>query len=100
MRNVGVYVGKLKLLEDLYVIDMEKDPTRPLLVGRGFLATASAVIDCKKFKIAIGEGFTRPIFGVREIGLGHKDTPYWTTIVILDKDSSKVLWIFTWTSPG
>ncbi|GJS26894.1 retrovirus-related pol polyprotein from transposon TNT 1-94 [Tanacetum coccineum] len=36
---------KVKLLEDFYVIDMEKDPTCPLLVGRGFLATANAVID-------------------------------------------------------
>ncbi|GJY89090.1 hypothetical protein Tco_0503718 [Tanacetum coccineum] len=31
--------------EDFYIIDMEKDPTCPLLVGRGFLATVSAVID-------------------------------------------------------
>ncbi|GJR32865.1 MAK10-like protein [Tanacetum coccineum] len=45
VKNVEVHVGKLKLLEDFYVIDMEKDPTCPLLVGRGFLATASAVID-------------------------------------------------------
>ncbi|GKB18852.1 hypothetical protein Tco_0852775 [Tanacetum coccineum] len=81
IRNVEVYVGKLKPLEDFYVIDMEKDPTRPLLVGRGFLATASAVIDCKKSKIAAKEGITRLIFGVKEIGLGHKDMPYWITIV-------------------
>ncbi|GKC52318.1 putative reverse transcriptase domain-containing protein [Tanacetum coccineum] len=38
---------------------MEKDPTCPLLVGRGFLATASAVIDCKKAKIDVGEGIIR-----------------------------------------
>nr|GEX61683.1 hypothetical protein [Tanacetum cinerariifolium] len=49
---------RLKLLEDFYVIDMEKDPATPLLVGKGFLATASVVIDCKKAKIAIGEGVT------------------------------------------
>ncbi|GKD95580.1 hypothetical protein Tco_1379477 [Tanacetum coccineum] len=48
--------------------------------GRGYLATTSAVIDCKKGKIAVGEGITRSIFGVKEIGLGHVDTPYWTTI--------------------
>ncbi|GJT39446.1 putative ribonuclease H-like domain-containing protein [Tanacetum coccineum] len=30
----------------------------PLLVGRGFLATANAVIDCRKSKIAVGEGIT------------------------------------------
>nr|GEY16253.1 hypothetical protein [Tanacetum cinerariifolium]GEY16539.1 hypothetical protein [Tanacetum cinerariifolium] len=34
-------------------------PRNPLLVGRGFLATANAVIDCRKAKIAIGEGISR-----------------------------------------
>ncbi|GJU06628.1 MAK10-like protein [Tanacetum coccineum] len=53
LKNVEVHVGKLKLLEDFYVIDMEKDPTCPLLVGRGFLATASAITDYKKSKIAV-----------------------------------------------
>ncbi|GKE73321.1 MAK10-like protein, partial [Tanacetum coccineum] len=80
IRNVEVYVGKLKLEEDFHVIDMEKDPTCPLLVGRGFLATASAVIDCRKAKIAVGEGITRSIFGVKEIDLGDDEVPYWTTL--------------------
>ncbi|GJU85960.1 hypothetical protein Tco_1293506 [Tanacetum coccineum] len=75
-----VHISKLRLLEDFYVIDMEKDPTRPLLVGRGFLATASAVIDYKKAKIAVGEGITRSIFGVKEIDLGVEDVPCWTTL--------------------
>ncbi|GJY25757.1 reverse transcriptase domain-containing protein [Tanacetum coccineum] len=52
VRNVEVHVGKLKLFEDFHVVDMEREPTCPLLVGRGFLATANAVIDCKKAKIA------------------------------------------------
>ncbi|GJT59121.1 hypothetical protein Tco_1002654 [Tanacetum coccineum] len=59
---------------------MEKDLATPLLVGRGFLATTSAVIDCKKSKIAVGEGVTRSIFGVKEIDLGDKEVPYWTTL--------------------
>ncbi|GJR34884.1 MAK10-like protein [Tanacetum coccineum] len=80
VRNVEVHIGKLKLLEDFYVIDMEKDPTCPLLVGRGFLGTASAVIDCKKAKIVVGEGVTRSIFGVKEIDLVVEDVPYWTTL--------------------
>ncbi|GKB22915.1 hypothetical protein Tco_0862316 [Tanacetum coccineum] len=42
-------------------------------------STASVIIDCKKTKIAVGEGVTRLIFKVKEIGLGHVDTPYWTT---------------------
>ncbi|GJZ76619.1 MAK10-like protein [Tanacetum coccineum] len=45
IKNVEVHIGKLKLLEDFYVIDMEKYPSTHLLIGRGFLATASVVID-------------------------------------------------------
>nr|GEV03562.1 hypothetical protein [Tanacetum cinerariifolium] len=71
---------EVKTLEDFYVIDIEKDPTCPLLVGRGFLAIASAVIDCKKAKISVGERITRLMFSVKELGLGHMDTPYWTTL--------------------
>nr|GEY13289.1 hypothetical protein [Tanacetum cinerariifolium] len=80
MKNVEVYVGKLNLIEDFYIIDMEKDPTCPLLIGRGFLATANVVIDCKKAKIMVGEGVTKSIFGIKEIGLGLVDTPYWATL--------------------
>ncbi|GJX79267.1 RNA-directed DNA polymerase, eukaryota, reverse transcriptase zinc-binding domain protein [Tanacetum coccineum] len=79
VKNVELHIGKLKLLEDFYVIDMEKDPTTPLLIRRGFLATASAVIDCKKSKIAIGEGITR---------------------LYLIRRSPEVLRIFTWTILG
>ncbi|GKA45930.1 reverse transcriptase [Tanacetum coccineum] len=80
VKDIEVYIGKLKILEDFYVIDIEKDPMCPLLVGRGFLATTSVVIDYEKAKISAGEGVTRSIFGVKENGLGHVDTPYWTTL--------------------
>ncbi|GKA17511.1 MAK10-like protein [Tanacetum coccineum] len=80
VRNVEVHVGKLKLFEDFHVVDMEREPTCPLLVGRGFLATANAVIDCKKAKIAVGEGLTRSIFGVKELDFGDNNEPYWTTV--------------------
>ncbi|GJS39348.1 retrovirus-related pol polyprotein from transposon TNT 1-94 [Tanacetum coccineum] len=52
VKDVEVHIGRLKLLNDFYIIDMKKDPETPLLVGRGFLATANAVIDCRKAKIA------------------------------------------------
>ncbi|GJX56884.1 DNA-directed DNA polymerase [Tanacetum coccineum] len=67
VENVEVHVVKLRLFEDFHVVDMEREPTCPLLIGRGFLATVNAVIDRKKAKIAVGEGLTRPIFGVREL---------------------------------
>ncbi|GJV42602.1 MAK10-like protein [Tanacetum coccineum] len=50
VRDVEVHIGKLKLLNDFYVIDMKKDPKTSLLVGRGFLATANTMIDCRKSK--------------------------------------------------
>nr|GEY10759.1 hypothetical protein [Tanacetum cinerariifolium] len=59
---------------------MEKDLATLLLVGRGLLATTSAVIDCRIAKIAVGEGVTRLIFRVKEIYLGDKDVPCWTTL--------------------
>ncbi|GJY43602.1 MAK10-like protein [Tanacetum coccineum] len=50
IKNVEVHIGRLKLLDEFYVIDMDKHPATPLLTGRGFLATANAIIDCKKPK--------------------------------------------------
>ncbi|GKF98593.1 MAK10-like protein, partial [Tanacetum coccineum] len=80
VKDVEVHIGKLKLLNDFYVIDMKKDPETPLLVGRGFLATANAVIDCKIGKIAVGEEITRSVFGVKGVDLGEEEAPYWTTL--------------------
>ncbi|GJX30834.1 MAK10-like protein [Tanacetum coccineum] len=59
MKNVKVHVGKLKPFKDFHIVDIEREPTCPLLVGRGFFATANALIDCKKAKIAVGDGLTR-----------------------------------------
>ncbi|GJS60840.1 hypothetical protein Tco_0655624 [Tanacetum coccineum] len=60
----------------------EKGPRRPLLtVEEGVLSrNASAVIDCRKAKIAVREGITRSVFGVKEINLGGDEVPYWTTL--------------------
>ncbi|GJY39426.1 MAK10-like protein [Tanacetum coccineum] len=76
VKDVEVHIGKLKLLNDFYVLDMKKDPETPLLVGRGFLATANAVIDCRMAKIAVGEGITRSVFGVKGVDLGEEEAPY------------------------
>ncbi|GJS37807.1 MAK10-like protein [Tanacetum coccineum] len=52
IKDVEVRIGKLKLLNDFYVIDIKKDPKTTLLVGRGFLATTNA----------------------------EEEAPYWTTL--------------------
>ncbi|GKA62728.1 MAK10-like protein [Tanacetum coccineum] len=80
VKNVEVHIGKLKLLNDFYVIDMKKDPETPLLVGRGFLATANVVIDCRMAKIVVGEGITMSVFEVKGVDLGEEEAPYWTTL--------------------
>nr|GEY09102.1 hypothetical protein [Tanacetum cinerariifolium] len=80
VRDVEVHIGRLKLLNDFYVIDMKKDLKTPLLVGREFLATSNAVIDRTKSKIAVGERITRSVFKVKGIKLGEEEAPYWTTV--------------------
>ncbi|GJS40724.1 MAK10-like protein [Tanacetum coccineum] len=80
VKDVEVHIGKLKLLNDFYLIDMKKDPETPLLVGRGFLATANAVIECRMAKIVVKEGITRSVFGVKGVDLGEEEAPYWTTL--------------------
>nr|GEU61980.1 hypothetical protein [Tanacetum cinerariifolium] len=76
VKDVEVRIGKLKLLNNFYVIDMKKDPETPLLVVRGFLATANAVIDCRKAKIVVGEWITRSVFRVKGVDLGEEEAPY------------------------
>ncbi|GJT28338.1 MAK10-like protein [Tanacetum coccineum] len=80
VKDIEVHIGKLKLLNDFYVIGMKKDPEAPLLVGRGFLATANAVINCRMAKITIGEGISRSVFRVKGVDLGEEEAPYWTTL--------------------
>ncbi|GJW61534.1 reverse transcriptase domain-containing protein [Tanacetum coccineum] len=76
VKYVEVHIGKLKLLNDFYVINMKKDPETPFLVGRGFLATSNAVIDCRMDKIAVGEGITRSVFRVKGVDIGKEEAPY------------------------
>ncbi|GJW61743.1 MAK10-like protein [Tanacetum coccineum] len=80
VKDVEVHIGRLKQLNYFYVIDMKKDLETPLLVGRGFLSTANAVIDFRKSKIAVGEGITRLVFEVKGVNLGEEEAPYWTTL--------------------
>ncbi|GJS48578.1 MAK10-like protein [Tanacetum coccineum] len=67
VKDVEVRIGKLKLLNDFYVIDIKKDSETPLLVGRGFLAIANVVIDCRKAKISVGEGITSILHGFNKV---------------------------------
>nr|GEZ23258.1 hypothetical protein [Tanacetum cinerariifolium] len=85
VKDAEVHIGKLKLLNNFYVIDMKKDPKTPLLVGRGFLDTANAVIDYRMTKIAIEEGITREWEIARDVELNpFKDALVFKRMVIFD----------------
>ncbi|GJR84853.1 MAK10-like protein [Tanacetum coccineum] len=85
VKDVEIHIGKLKLLNDFYVIYMKKDPKTPLILGRGFLATANAVIDCRMAKIAVREGITRESYKPRPSsdGIGVQ-IPYYARKDFLD----------------
>ncbi|GJU14633.1 MAK10-like protein [Tanacetum coccineum] len=85
IRDVEVHIGRLKLLNDFYVIDMKKDPKTPLLLGRGFLATANAVIDYRKAKIAMKEFMECDLLGEWEIARDAKINPFKTVLSITKK---------------
>ncbi|GJT18862.1 MAK10-like protein [Tanacetum coccineum] len=80
VKAIEVHIGKLKLLNNFYVIDMKKDPDTPLLVWERHSSTANAVIDYRMAKIAVREGITRSVFGVKGVDLGEEESPYWTTL--------------------
>ncbi|GJW67497.1 copia protein [Tanacetum coccineum] len=86
VRDVEVHIGRLKLLNDFYIFDMKKDLETPLLVGRGFLATANVVIYCRKAKIAVGEVITREWKIARDAEINpFKDVLVFRRMVIFDE---------------
>jgi hypothetical protein len=51
VRDVEVLCGKTKYPTDFLVLGKEASETCPIIFGRPFLNTCSAVIDCKKEKV-------------------------------------------------
>ena len=82
VKDVLVHIGRLTILADFHVLDMVSDTTCPLLIGRGFLATASAMIDCKESKIAVGEGETWSVYDVKKhtYDTNEEPMPHWVDI--------------------
>nr|GEV17333.1 reverse transcriptase domain-containing protein [Tanacetum cinerariifolium] len=75
------YVESLELgKNESSFVQGERDPETPFLVRIGFLATANAVIYCRKAKISVGKRITSSLFGVKGVNLGEEEAPYWTTL--------------------
>ncbi|GJU41551.1 hypothetical protein Tco_1194508 [Tanacetum coccineum] len=82
-RNRSAFVqGEVSAkMEDTGLFTLPYRPPKPhCLLGRGFLATANAVIDCRMAKIAVGEGITMSVYGVKGVDLREEEAPYWTTL--------------------
>ncbi|XP_039684977.1 uncharacterized protein [Medicago truncatula] len=56
IEDVPVKVGEVYIPADFVVMEMEEDNQVPILLGRPFLATAGAIIDVKKGKLAFNVG--------------------------------------------
>jgi len=76
LEDVPVKVGNSLIPDDFVVLDYDKEPKDPLLLGRAFLATAGARIDVKRGRISLkvcdlemefgidGSAFTKPIISI------------------------------------
>ncbi|GJX22927.1 hypothetical protein Tco_0227372 [Tanacetum coccineum] len=70
---------KVKTLRRLLYNRHGKRPCNPF-TGRKRILSDRQCRDRLKSQIALGEGVTRSIFGVKEIDLGEEEVPYWTTL--------------------
>ncbi|GJT03031.1 hypothetical protein Tco_0824200 [Tanacetum coccineum] len=76
----------IELENQVHLMEAHLAPMQPTQVNKVTTpSTANAVIDCRKAKIAIGEGITRLVSRVKGIELGQEEAPYWT---ILEKRES------------
>ena len=59
-----VKVDKYVFPSDFIVLDMEADPQVPIILGRPFLNTASAIVDMRDSKLTLRVGDESVTFGV------------------------------------
>jgi len=67
LEDIPIKVGKIYILADFVVMDMEEDSQVPILLGRSFLATAGAVIDVKNGRLAFHVGDEKVEFEITNL---------------------------------
>jgi len=70
LEDIPIKVGKIYILADFVVVDIEEDSEIPILLGRSFLATAGGVIDVKNGKIAFHVGDDKVEFEIAKLMKG------------------------------
>ncbi|XP_039118011.1 uncharacterized protein LOC120253862 [Dioscorea cayenensis subsp. rotundata] len=81
VEDVLVKVDKLIILVDFVILDVDDDVDVPLILGRPFLNTSSALIDVKGGRMILRVGEEKVIYTLREAmrqTLDHDDPLYFT----------------------
>nr|GFC34697.1 reverse transcriptase domain-containing protein [Tanacetum cinerariifolium] len=74
-RDVFVLVGKFTFMVDFVIVDYERDPRFPLVLGRPFLRTARALIDVHGEEMFLHDGDESLTLNTRHDTLGYSKQP-------------------------
>ena len=56
LENIPVRIGQFYIITDFIVMDIKEDSNIPIILGRPFLETVSAIIDVKQGKLTFELG--------------------------------------------
>ncbi|GJW24803.1 reverse transcriptase domain-containing protein [Tanacetum coccineum] len=83
-RDVFVLVGKFTFPADFVIVDYERDPRVPLILGRPFLRTARALIDVHEEEMILRDGDERLILNMRHDTSSYSNKPKKESINMID----------------
>ena len=73
VRDVEVLCGKIKYPADFLVLGSPQDSFCPIIIGRPFLNTVNARIDCEKSVVTIGLGDMSHEFNFSKFSRQHRE---------------------------
>ncbi|GJX20988.1 reverse transcriptase domain-containing protein [Tanacetum coccineum] len=83
-RDVFVQVGKFTFPADFVIVNYERDPRVPLILGRPFLRNARALIDVHGEEMILHDGDERLIFNMRHDTSSYSNKPKKESINMID----------------
>ncbi|GKE62150.1 reverse transcriptase domain-containing protein, partial [Tanacetum coccineum] len=83
-RDVFVSVGKFTFPADFVIVDYESDPRVPLILGRPFLRTASALLDIHGEEMILPDGNERLILNMRNDTSSYSNEPHQESINMIN----------------
>nr|GEW59266.1 reverse transcriptase domain-containing protein [Tanacetum cinerariifolium] len=83
-RDVFVPVGKFTFPDDFVVVDYESDPRVPLILGRPFLRTASALINVYGKEMILHDGDERLTLNMKHDTTSYSNHPYRDSVNLIN----------------